>query len=423
MLVSSLLALATAGLTVGSPLVKRSNLGWDFGGSEKVRGVNIGGWLVLEPFIVPSFFESLPSTVIDEYTLGQQVDTATATSMLQAHWGSWVSAADFQRLAALGFNTVRIPIGFWAFDTFDTPYIKAGQEGYLDGAIDWARSAGLKVWIDLHGAPLSQNGFDNSGQRLDDSTPGWLTGDSYNQTLSVLNTIAQKYAQPAYQDTVVAIELVNEPLMSQLSGGMDAVKTYYYNGYGEVRAVSDTNVMLHDGFVSPAEWNGVLTPSDNNAQNVVMDHHYYQAFTQDYVSMSPQTHIDTVCTDAPSFTASRDKWLIVGEFTAAFDDCALWLNGRNKGARYDGTLPDSTYVGDCSARNTSSTWSDDMKQKTRAYLERQISAFEQQTLGWVFWNFKTETATAWSLFGLDDLGLLPQPLDQKLYGDVICSWD
>ena len=33
-----------------------------------------------------------------------------------------------------------------------------GAEAHLDKAIGWARKNGMKVWVDLHGAPGSQNG-------------------------------------------------------------------------------------------------------------------------------------------------------------------------------------------------------------------------------------------------------------------------
>ena len=51
---------------------------WDYS-TDQIRGVNLGGWLVLEPFIVPSLFEkyqnSTPSAalpggnVVDEWSL------------------------------------------------------------------------------------------------------------------------------------------------------------------------------------------------------------------------------------------------------------------------------------------------------------------------------------------------------------------
>ena len=66
---------------------------------------------------------------------------------------------------AAGLNHVRIPVGYWSWDTQgDEPYIK-GAEAYLDKAVGWAGNHGIKVLIDLHGVPASQNGFDNSGRK------------------------------------------------------------------------------------------------------------------------------------------------------------------------------------------------------------------------------------------------------------------
>lgn len=118
-------------------------------GSTPVRGANIGGWLVLEPWITPSIFEPFGGSVVDEYTLCQQVPNAA--DILRSHWDSWVTLGDFQKLANSGINSVRIPVGYWAFQKYEgDPYIQ-GAADYLDAAIDWARQTGLKVWIDLHG--------------------------------------------------------------------------------------------------------------------------------------------------------------------------------------------------------------------------------------------------------------------------------
>ena len=42
----------------------KRDLKFDFNG-EKVRGVNLGGWFVLEPWITPSIFEATPEDVVD----------------------------------------------------------------------------------------------------------------------------------------------------------------------------------------------------------------------------------------------------------------------------------------------------------------------------------------------------------------------
>jgi glucan 1,3-beta-glucosidase len=122
-----------------------------------VRGVNLGGWFVLEPWITPSIFSQWANGggVVDEYTYCQALGQAEANSRLTQHWNTWVTQADFQAIAAAGLNHVRIPIGYWALNPLPgDPYVQ-GQLPILDNAIDWARQAGLKVMLDLHGGLLS----------------------------------------------------------------------------------------------------------------------------------------------------------------------------------------------------------------------------------------------------------------------------
>lgn len=142
--------LTTDAHTHSSPISKRQ--------SAPVRGVGIGGWLVLEPWITPSIFQPYGGAVIDEWTLCQ--NEPNAASILQAHWSSWAGLADFQKIAGAGFNLVRIPVGYWAFQKYDgDPYIQ-GAAHYLDQAMGWARQAGLKVWIDLHGRYWTTSNYD-----------------------------------------------------------------------------------------------------------------------------------------------------------------------------------------------------------------------------------------------------------------------
>jgi len=198
-----------------------------------------------------------------------------------------------------------------------------------------------------------------------------------------------------------------------------SVRQFYRDGFGQVRAVSDTPVLLSDGFIDPKAWNGFLTPSDNNAQNVIIDHHVYQVFSQDQVSMVPWQHRQAVCNAVDSYRGA-DKWTIVGEWSAAMTDCAPWLNGRGVGARYDGTYPGSSFVGSCEGKARIQDWEDWYKDDVRGFIEAQLQAYEGVTNGWIFWNFKTEAASEWSLFALLDGGVFPQPLTDRKFG-AICT--
>ncbi|SMQ45233.1 unnamed protein product [Zymoseptoria tritici ST99CH_3D7] len=412
---NAFIAVFAASFASAVPHNKRGPSGFDWG-NQKIRGVNIGGWLVLEPWITPSIFERFPREqgIIDEYTLTQSLGAdAAVQSVLRQHWDTWATWADFKKIADSGFNVVRIPIGYWAYDNSNSPYA-SGAAVYMDAAIDWARSVGLKIMIDLHGAPGSQNCFDNSGQKC--ATPGWQQGDTVQRTLAVLRTIQSKYGASSYDDVIAGIELLNEPLTPSLN--LDNYKQFVRDGFGQQRDASQSRVVIiQDGFQQTSAYNGFLTPSDANAQNVAIDHHEYQVFTPELVALQPSQHRQYVCNNAYVWNAG-DKWTFVGEWSAAMTDCAKYLNGYGVGARYDGSYPGSSYVGQCAGFNDINAWSQQLRDDTRGYIEAQLEAFERWSEGWVFWNFKTEGSPEWDAFALIDAGVFPQPLTDRKFGTV-----
>ena len=343
---------------------------------------------------------------MDEYTYSKKLGKEQALNKLSNHWNSWITESDFSAIKKAGLNHVRIPIGYWAVAPVDgDPYVQ-GQLQVLDKAIGWARNAGLKVMLDLHGAPLSQNGFDNSGKL---GPVGWQQGNSVQQTLKALNGLAARYKGDT--DTVTSIELLNEPLGPSLN--LDGVKTFYQDGYDTIhKSTNDMVVCFHDAFQDfSSYWNNVLSSSPN----VMLDTHQYQIFSPGQVSQSPSDHVSSACGLGPKLK-SVNKWTVVGEWTGAQTDCAKWLNGYGKGARYDGTFKDSYYVGSCDGKYTGSVQnlSGDDKKNLRSYIEAQLDAYEQHT-GWFFWTWKTESAPEWDMQDLIAGGLFPQPLNDRQY--------
>ena len=68
--------------------------------AQPIKGVNLGGWLVLEPWMN---WELVGNTgAPDQWTFDQ---TDNAESALQSHWGSWFGEADMAKIASWGLNT------------------------------------------------------------------------------------------------------------------------------------------------------------------------------------------------------------------------------------------------------------------------------------------------------------------------------
>lgn len=147
-----------------------------------------------------------------------------------------------------------IPIGYWSIpltssdtntSTSIAPYIP-GAWKYLLQALTWARTHSIHVIVDIHGAPGSQNGYDNSGQRT--SNPIWgVTPENITRTVDTLAFLAKNV-----NGMVDVIELVNEPAGFMGSNWAAAIKQFWLDGYDAVRQAtgSGIKVMIGDAFLT-----------------------------------------------------------------------------------------------------------------------------------------------------------------------------
>eukprot|EP01051_Picozoa_sp_SAG22_P012934 SAG22_NODE_1395_length_4511_cov_3.492747_1_plen_372_part_00 len=190
-----------------------------------LRAVNIGGLFVLEPWITPTI-APWSETVRDQYTLSQT--GAAAAKIFDLHWNSWYNESDFSDMASYGLNAIRLPVGWWYWaadaglspDPYYVPSMPTTDPTHpITKVIKMASDAKLMVIIDLHGAPSSQNGLDNSGQRsVDPEIENWGDTWLYNETAkkdttAVLVAITDwiNKLNTAGLTNVIMLELVNEP--------------------------------------------------------------------------------------------------------------------------------------------------------------------------------------------------------------------
>lgn len=407
---ASLVALSTL-----LPAIRALTTGFPYE-TQKIRGVNLGGWLVLEPWITPSLFDNTGNPkIIDEWTFGQYQDHDVALATLEEHWNTWITEQDFEEIAAAGLNHVRLPIGYWAFETSaGEPYVK-GQLPYLRKAVNWARKRDLKVIVDLHGAPGSQNGFDNSGQKKD--YPQWHTAQSnVDRSNAIIEQIAFMFKDQT--GVVAAIAPLNEPAGFKGQDVIHTTKQYWKDSYERIRnpkgqpgnAVS----VIHDAFQPLDSWNNFMTAP--HYQGVVLDTHHYQIFSPAENQWSQSQHIRAACDFGNSLHSSERLAVVVGEWTPSMTDCAKYLNsrdgktGRDVGSRYDGSYPGTSQsrVGSCDGlTGKASTFSSSYKTSLAKTWEAQAMSFEKSQ-GWIQWTWKAENADEWSYKAGLAYGWIPQ---------------
>ncbi|GAV51239.1 hypothetical protein ZYGR_0AD04220 [Zygosaccharomyces rouxii] len=431
----------------------------------EVKGVTLGGWLVTEPYITPSLFEDAQtladngtshnndSAIVDEFTLCKVLGYEDAKKLLEKHFNSWITENDFKQIREDGFNLVRLPIGYWAWKqnhtkgyyignvTYKDPYVSDGlQLEKLEQALQWAQKYGLQVWIDLHGAPGSQNGFDNSGQRdLYAKKVGWLKLNHTEQLTKVIwNEMFERYLNKGSNSTVVGIEIINEPLAPKLD--QDAMMKSYYEAFDMFKRRQDdsdnTTFVIHDAFLPLGYWDKQFDPDHkevmgkylNTTQKfhrnqILVDHHHYEVFTDGQLAESQWQRLRNIQNFAQSIGQELSHHpAVVGEWSAALTDCARWLNGVGVGARYDGGYYNTTKfhtddkpIGKCISQQSVEDWPKEYKKQVRQFIEAQLSSFSAHTSGYIFWNYKTEGAIEWDYLALKKHGLFPQPLDNYKY--------
>jgi glucan 1,3-beta-glucosidase len=429
-----------------------------------IRGVNIGGWLVLERYISPYFFALTnchvqgdfrfypgqidappitsplykpmntteckplqPSYPVDMYTLLQAfgANEVIAKQWLNVHYENFVTKQDMIQLKEAGVLHVRVPIPHWILESTETvqeePWVAHdGAWLHFKKLVGWCRELGIKVWPDVHTAPGSQNGFDNSGQALPWSTcHGWDQNPAHIQrSLDAIRLISQQLVDDGLIDVVTGLGLLNEPFVDC---DIHVLQDFYNRGFAIVREIvgPDMAVYIGDMFRSHRWDNGFWTndpkhdnPLQHNHELTFLDSHFYHVFDPNPRALSPRQHIAFVCRnqyretvaccyedkndddiisvepeDKHAFmtgTVSKGISHIVGEWSAAFDTLVdtkldIVMNGiaaTGIAPEFDRQIPE-------------------LRQKfLRNFVEAQMVTYEAATTGvsrgWFYWTLKME---------------------------------
>lgn len=263
-------------------------------GTMPIRGVNLGGWLSIEPFITPSLFNSYKANegIVDEYTLSKKLGPSQAAKVLEKHYALFMTEQTFIDVQAAGFDHVRIPFSYWAVTTYPgDPYVPKISWRYLLRGIEYARKYGLRVNLDVHALPGSQNGWNHSGRQ---GNIGWLNGNdgalNGQRSLDLHTQLSTFFAQPRYKNLIAIYGLVNEPRMSKLS--VDDVTAWTTSAVAVVRKNGIKQpIAFGDGFLGLPKWQGKL----QGISGLVLDAHQYVIFNPDQIAFTHQKKIQYAC--------------------------------------------------------------------------------------------------------------------------------
>ncbi|KAH6786709.1 hypothetical protein C2S52_006261 [Perilla frutescens var. hirtella] len=318
----------------------------------KVRAVSLGGWLVTEGWIKPSLFDGIPNKDFMDGTQ-MQLKSVKLGMYLSAESGE----NDFDFIKKSGLNTVRLPVGWWiAHDPHPPKLFVGGSIEFVNKAFSWAKKYGIKVILDLHAVPGSQNGWEHSGTR--DGFQEWgHTYDTIQQTVDVIDFLTARYAR---SPSLFGMAVLNEPFAPIVS--VQNLTKFYKASYEVVRKHLSTAYFILANRLGPQEPRELFDLAKTMTKAVI-EVHYYSLFNEIYTNLTVQQNIDYI------------------------------YNNRTKDLDYL-TVPNGPliFVGEWIAEMLVNT----TKREYQIYAEAQQHVYGKTTFGWAFWTLKN-VKNRWSL--------------------------
>lgn len=220
------------------------------GENFKIKGTNLGNWLNPEGYMF--MFDKTSSYRLIDQALKELVGPDKTNTFWHQFQDGYITQNDIHYLRKTGLNSIRIPFHYKLFTNEDYMGYNDSNRGFtlLDKVIQWCKSEGLYVILDMHDAPGGQ-----TGDNIDDSYGyPWLFESENNQALysSIWGRIAKHYAN---ETTIIGYDLLNEPIAHYFANKDEINKKLepvYKLAVSAIRKHDKNHIVLLGG----AQWNG-----------------------------------------------------------------------------------------------------------------------------------------------------------------------
>ena len=252
------------------PLVHVQGNRWvnESGTPIKLKGVNLGNWLMLEFWMMGQHSEAIDDQCTLEAKLDARFGYAERERLMKLFRDNWMTQRDWDMLPRFGLNLVRLPF-IWSLveDEKKPRHLRADAWLYLDETIRQAEAHGMYVILDLHGAVGSQGVEHHSG--CANRNLYWSTPEYQERTLWLWEQVAARYKDRA---SVAGYSLLNEPWGTSPEQLARVVQTLYER----VRAVDPNHVIILPGHNLGIDAYG--NPASRGMRNVAFEMHFYPGF-------------------------------------------------------------------------------------------------------------------------------------------------
>jgi hypothetical protein len=282
----------------------------DSGAPITLRGVNLGGWLVEEMWMMP--FQTRPpqdstaSEIKDHVSLWRTIETRLGPDTMQrmrTHLrDTWLTDADFDRIRDHRANCVRLPFLCDSLDPPDDLFL------WLDRAIDACAARGIYVILDMHGAPGRQSKDHHTGEC--DVNRFFFDDANIRKAEQIWAQIAARYKD---RPEVAGYDLLNEPMGVPDQGTLYVVQNRLDRA---IRAVDEKHlIFIEDGYKGLDQ---MPDPRVAGWRNTVLSIHSYK-----FDATGPQDqydHIEKATSAIKEWQSNMPVPFYLGEFNTPHGD-------------------------------------------------------------------------------------------------------
>jgi hypothetical protein len=268
---AALVSIATPAATPKFLHTSGQDIVTDSGDKVMLRGVGLGNWMLPEGYMW-KFGNQGDRPRRIEKIVSDLIGPEEAKNFWSEFRKNYITAADIQRIAGLGYNSVRPALNSRLFLS-ESGTCTGTEEGFvlLDNLIAWCKANGVYVIIDMHGAPGGQTG-QNIDDSADDKPELFMEKKYQDQLVALWTTIARRYKD---EPTVAGYDLLNEPLPERTGAAKmykAQVEPLYKQITKAIREVDSKHIIILEGVNWANDWSVFSEPFD---KNLVYQFHYY----------------------------------------------------------------------------------------------------------------------------------------------------
>ncbi|GAB4140527.1 MAG: hypothetical protein Fur0041_15690 [Bacteroidia bacterium] len=225
----------------------------------KLKGVNIGGWLLWEGWI-------WGGGLTRESKIAEGLEKIGGTAEFKAFrkdiYKNYFSEADVKAISEAGMNVIRIPFNH---RIFDPAYCEPGGFTVLDSVLFWCKKYGVYAVLDLHAAPGGQNPLFISDPEKNNL---WKDEKHRIQTVKLWESIALRYRNNA---VIAGYDLLNEPYNPGKKGN-EALVHFYDTLIHSIRKIDSLHMLIIEGNNYAKDFDFFTKTPDNN---MMFEFHLY----------------------------------------------------------------------------------------------------------------------------------------------------